>query len=99
MPRSAVELCQLEGCSAASHSHRGTEEWGTILVPALSRGARMGRELGDAGLSPFSISLSLELVALMPCSCPALGLGLVCAGLRLFPGWIPRCRRLSLIHI
>lgn len=37
----------------------------------------MGRELGDVGLSPFSISLSLELMGMLLCFCPALGLGLV----------------------
>lgn len=31
-----------------------------------AQGAWMGRELGDVALSPFSISLPLELVGLMP---------------------------------
>lgn len=72
-PCSAVELCQLQGCSVL-----GTE-LGPVPVSALSRRAGMGRELGDVGLSPFSTSLSLELMGL--CFCPALGLGIV------KPGW------------
>lgn len=38
----------------------------------------MGRELGDVGLSPFSLSLGAD--GMVPCFCPALGLGLVKPG-------------------
>lgn len=85
MPCSAVELWQLEGCRVL----------GTVL-PTTATGARRsgGQSLcllchevhgwagsrGMVGLSPFSISLSLELRGLMPCFCPALGLALVKPG-------------------